>query len=112
MGVENEKSKLFRRMIEAMEKKDLRREDFIALTDEELRQVEEMARRINVAVCEALSQQSYVSSNVLMYSVAFVVCSVLKLDYTMWKSDSYTYLTLLVDRLWPVFRSDKANDKP
>ena len=108
MGIDNEKPRLFIRLITQTDGAFLNKKQCPALIDDERKRANEMAAHINKAVLEAIAQQPYVSSNVLMYAIATVVCTVLKLDYDMWKYDSEAYMETLIRRLWPAARDMKV----
>ena len=100
MGVENEKLRLFIRLLSQSDGQFIDKENGPALIDDERKRANEMVEHINKAVVEAIAMQPYVSSNVLMHAIAAVVCAVLKLDYDMWKYDSEPYMEKLIRRLW------------
>ena len=108
MGVDNEKSRLFIRLITQTDGAFLNEKQCPVLIDDDRKRANEMVKHINKAVLEAIARQPYASSNVLMYTIATVVCTVLKLDYDMWKFDSEGYMETLIRHLWPAVRDMKV----
>ena len=109
MGVENDKLRLFIRLLSQSDGQFIDKENCPALIDDERKQINEMVEHINKSVMETIAMRPYVSSNVLMYTIATVVCAVLKLDYDMWRYDSEPYMEHLIRRLWATAKEIKVD---
>ena len=107
MGVEGEKSSLFRKMMKQAEYQ----KPSITLTHEEWQTVNEMSYLICNAIAEAIEQQPYVSQNVLEHAVARVVAMVLKLNVDMFgkAGGEADYMAVLIKHEWKAIKDKKID---
>lgn len=74
----------------------------ITLTDEEWQQVERMTCDICESIAKAIEQQTFVSQNVLDYTMANCVARVIKLNCDMfgYVGGEEDYIGLLIRHIW------------
>lgn len=97
MGVEGEKSSLFRQLM--MQPRGSQTSE--TLTAEEWSQVEQMELWICNAVAQAIEYQPYVTQNVLSIVMARVMAMAMKLNYDMFGNPDECHHTLyLVEKAW------------
>lgn len=107
MGVKEEKSSIFRKlMLQADSQKQS-----ISLTDEEWHRVEQMTFCICNAVAKAMENQSYVSQNVLEHTMAKVVAIVLKLNCDMfgYAGGEAEHMAVLIRHAWNEIKDQKID---
>lgn len=97
MGVEGKKSSLLRHLMISQ----CLHEQPLALTGEECQCCNMMTGWIANAVAQAIEHQSYVSQNVLNYTMARVTAMVMKLNFDMFGGEHELEFQLdLIEREW------------
>ena len=106
MGVEGKKSCLFRKLMMSQ----YHSEQPLALTGEECQQIDRMTAWIANAVAQAIEHQSYVSQNVLNYTMARVTAMVMKLNFDMFGGEhELEHQLYLIEQEWIMVKGKEIN---